>query len=235
VIVAQRRVLAAFLAVVALGAPALAHTQLAATIAVESDYRVRGRSVSDERPVASARLGFDDSSGIYADGSASIVASGNDGVRYLGYQLDAGFATNLGPLWTIDVGIARDDFRAPYPEGAGYERNEAYVGATHGPISAYLFASPNYGRSKSASLYGQLEGTIVPARGWRLTAHAGALELLEAKAPYSSLYDWRLGASRQVGNFEIHTALSGYVPGSEAYRLGIRTHTAFTVGASCSF
>ncbi len=232
---AVSRALAGLLAIAAVAVPGSAHAQLAGSVSVESDYRVRGRSVSDQRPVASARLGFEDSSGVYADGSASVVASDTDGLRYLGYQIDAGYAANLGPLWTIDVGVARDDFKAPYPEGFGYSRNEAYVGATHGPVSAYLFASPKYGRTGSPSLYGQLEGTIEPAPGWRLTAHAGALELLEANAPYTSLFDWRLGASRQIGAFELHAALSGRVPGNEAYRLGIRTHTALTVGASCSF
>jgi len=218
-----------------LGVPQAAHAQLAASVSVESDYRIRGRSVSDHSPVASARLGFDDASGINADGSASLVATSEDGVRLFGYQLDAGFATRLGPLWTLDVGVAHDHFRAPYQGARGYRRSEAYAGVSHGPFSAYLFASPSYGRLKSGTLYGQLEATIAPAPQWRVTAHAGALELLDASAPFSSIYDWRLAASRQVGGFEIHAGLSGYVPGSDAHRIGIRSHTALTAGASYSF
>jgi hypothetical protein len=141
----------------------------------------------------------------------------------------------LGPLWSIDLGIAHDHFRAAYPGGPYYHRTEGYVGVTHGPISAYIFAAPKYDRLRSATLYGQLEATIVPAPQWRLTAHAGALELLDSTARYSALYDWRLGLSRELGSFEFHTALSGRVPGHEAYRVGIRSHTALTVGASYSF
>jgi hypothetical protein len=185
--------------------------------------------------VASARIGYDHSSGVYADGSASVFTSDDDGVQFLGYQVDAGFATRLGPLWTLDLGVAHDHFRAPYQGGRHYRRSEAYAGVRRGPFSAYLFASPSYGRLKSGTLYGQLEATIAPAPQWRLTAHAGALELLGAKAPFSSLYDWRLAASREVGSFEVHAGLSGYVPGSDAHRVGVRAHTALTVGASYSF
>lgn len=218
-----------------LGAPEAAHAQLAASVSLESDYRVRGRSISDHSPVASVRLGFDDASGIYADGSASVVATGEDGLRYFGYQLDAGFATRLSPLWTLDLGVARDRFRAPYQGGRRYRRSEAYAGVTHGPFSAYLFASPSYGQLKSATLYGQLEATIVPAPDWRVTAHAGTLRLLDASAPFSSIYDWRLAASHEVGGFELHAALTGYLPGGDARGFGIRSHAALTAGASYSF
>jgi uncharacterized protein (TIGR02001 family) len=217
------------------GAPQAAHAQLAASVAVESDYRVRGRSISDHHPVASARLGFDDPSGNYADGSASIIATGEDGLRYFGYQLDAGFATRLSPTWTLDLGVARARFRAPYQGGRRYHRSEAYAGVTHGPISAYVFASPRYGRLKSATLYGQLEATVAPARDWHLTAHGGALRLLDASAPFSSLYDWRLAVSHEIGGFELHVAYAGYVPGGEARAIGIRSHAGLTAGASVSF
>jgi uncharacterized protein (TIGR02001 family) len=230
-----RFVLSLLAAAIALCAPAAAQAQLAGSISVESDYRIRGRSISDKRPVASARVGFDHPSGIYADGSASVVASDDDGPRFLGYQADGGFATRLGPLWTVDVGVAHDHFRAAYPGGFPYRRTEAYVGVTHGPLSAYVFASPSYASLKTATLYGQLEATIAPAPQWRLSAHAGALELLDSDAPFSSIYDWRLGGSREMGGFELHAALSGDVPGTEAHRIGIRAKTAFTVGASYSF
>jgi uncharacterized protein (TIGR02001 family) len=214
---------------------ATARAQLAASVSVESDYRIRGRSVSDKYPVASFRLGLDDASGIYTDGSASVVVTSDDGPRYLGYQFDAGFATRLGALWTLDLGVAHDDFRALYPGGRPYRRTEAYLGARRGAFSAYLFASPRYANLDSATLYGQLEATISPARLWRVTAHAGALELLDANAPFSSLYDWRLGASRQLGSFELHAAVSGSIPGREAHRAGIPSRTALTAGASYGF
>jgi uncharacterized protein (TIGR02001 family) len=235
VIGAVRFVLTLLAAAAALCVPAAAHAQLAGSISIESDYRIRGRSISDERPVASARIGYDHSSGAYADGSASVFKSDDDGVQFLGYQVDAGFATRLGPLWTVDVGVAHDHFRSPYPGGFHYRRSEAYVGVTHGPLSAYVFASPSYARLKSATLYEQLEATIAPAPQWRLNAHAGALELLDSDAPFSSIYDWRVGVSREIGSFELHTALSGDIPGHAAHRLGIRAKTVLTAGASYSF
>jgi uncharacterized protein (TIGR02001 family) len=230
-----RFALAPLAAAIALCTPAAADAQFAGSVSIESDYRVRGRSISHERPVASARIGFDHASGAYADASASVVASEYDGMRLLGYQADAGFAPRLGPLWTVDVGVARDGFRAPYPGGSAYRRTEAYAGVTRGPFSAYVFASPRYAGLDSATLYGQIEATIAPAPQWRFSAHAGTLQLLDAKAPYSSLHDWRLGVAREMGGFEIYAALSGAVPGREGHRIGIQAKTALTVGASYSF
>lgn len=232
---AARFLLSALVAVLTLGLPATAHAQLAGAVLVESDYRLRGRSVSDERPVAQARLSYDDDSGFYTDGSATLVTTHDDGPRFLGYQFDLGYATRLGSLWTLDVGYAHDHLRSPYPGGLGYHQDQAYVGATRGPFSAYLFASPRYGRLKTAIVYGQLEATFIPVAKWHATAHAGALDLLDSSAPFTRIYDWRLGIAREIGGLEIHAALSGDVPGGEAHRFGIRAKSVLTAGASFSF
>jgi uncharacterized protein (TIGR02001 family) len=215
--------------------PTPAPAQLAAAVSVENDYRLRGRSVSGRRPVASAQVGFDAPRGIYGDGSAAVVATRYDGLQVLGYQLDAGYAARVGNLWTIDVGVARDHFRASYPGGPAYRHFEAYAGATRGPFSAYLFASPDYDRTKSATLYGQLEATIAPASAWRVTAHAGMLALLDPHAEYSALYDWRLGISRAIGNFELHAAISDGGVAKGRHDADDRARTALTAGASYSF
>ncbi len=228
--------LPALAVVLIFGLPAAAQAQVAGAVVVESDYRLRGRSVSDEQPVVQARLSYDDDSGFYTDGSATVVATRYDGPRFLGYQFDLGYAARLGPVWTLDVGFAHDHLRAPYPGGGyGYHEDQAYVGVARGPFSAYLFASPRYGRLKTATVYGQLEATFVPVAKWHLTAHAGALDLLDSSAPFTRIYDWRLGVAREIGGLEIHAALSGDVPGGKAHRLGVPAKSALTAGASFSF
>ena len=225
---------AAWLALLLLAVcPVPAFAQVSAAVSVESDYRLRGYSVSGERPVGVVRVGYDDASGAYADGSVAVVASRFDGLRVLGYEADAGFATQLGSLWTIDLGVAREDLDPAYPGSLSYRHTEAYVGARRGPFSAYVFASPSYGRSGSPSLYGQLDATVSPFAKWRLTAHAGLLKLLDTPPRYATHYDWRLGVAREIGDFDLHVAVSGGGPPRRAYPAA--AETKLTAGLTFGF
>lgn len=178
-------------------------------------------------------------SGIYADGSTTVVLTNDDDLRFLGYQVDAGIAKRVGDLVSIDVGLAHNQLRAPYSGGFSYTYTEGYLGATRGPISAYVFISPNYHRHDAWTLYVQLEATVRPGRNWRLTAHAGSLNYLHSPETYTAYhktyYDWRLGLAREFGNLEVHAALSGGGPGREYYYGKSHSRTALTGGASFSF
>lgn len=229
----------AFFALFPLCAATPVAAQVTGAISIESDFRLRGYSMSGGQPVASARAGFDDESGLYAAGSATLVATRHDGPRFLGVQVGGGFARRVGGLWTVDVGIVHNELRAPYSGGFSYNYTEAYVGATRGPLSAYVFVSPNYFSPGFKTVYGQLEATITPAEDWYVTAHVGSLNYLDAPEPYrirhETLYDWRLGVAREFGNFEIHAAISGGGPGRQYYYGETHSRTAVTAGASLSF
>jgi hypothetical protein len=209
------------------------------SLAVESDFRLRGSSYSAGRPVASARVGVDDSSGFYADGSATVVLTHDDGPRFLAYQIDAGVTKRLGGGWVADVGVAHNEVRAAYEGGFAYPYTEGYVGATHGPLSAYVFLSPNYYRSGFWTIYGQVEGSLSPAENWHVTGHVGALTYLGEPAGISlrryTYYDWRLSVAREFGNVEVHAAVSGGGPGRQYYYGERHSRTAVTGGASVSF
>lgn len=219
-------------------APASAQ-QVSGSISVETDLRVRGYSLSAGRPVATARAGLDDASGFYADGSGTIVFSQDDGVRLLGLQADAGFAKRLGDLWTIDIGVAHNGFRAPYEGAFSHTYTEAYVGATRGRIAAYVFVSPGYYRKDVWTVYGQLEANLTPARDWRVTAHVGSLNYLYTPHIYTlnhkTYYDWRLGVARELGRLEVHAAVSGGGPGRQYYYGNFHSRTVLTAGASVGF
>jgi uncharacterized protein (TIGR02001 family) len=237
---AVRRVLRqAIFALVPLAAATQATAQVTGAISIESDFRLRGYSMSGGQPVASARVGFDDGSGLYADGSATLVATRHDGPRFLGFQVAGGFATRVGAGWTIDAGIAHNELRAPYGGGFSYDYTEAYAGATRGPLSAYVFVSPNYFRPGFKTVYGQIEATITPAEDWYMTAHIGSLTYLDAPEPYrirdKTLYDWRFGVARELGNLEVHATVSGGGPGRQRYYGEAHSRTAVTAGASLSF
>jgi len=221
------------------GAAPAAAQQLSGAISVESDFRLRGYSLSAGRPVATARAGLDSPSGLYADGSATVVLARGDDLRFLGYQADAGLAKRVGDLWTVDVGLAHNQFESPYPGAFSYSYTEGYAGVTHGPISAYVFVSPNYYRSDIWTVYGQVEASVSPAPDWRLTAHLGALSYLYTPETYgrsgNTHYDWRLGVARELGPVEVHAALSGGGPGRQFYYGSTHSRTALTAGASFGF
>jgi uncharacterized protein (TIGR02001 family) len=222
-----------------LGPTAASAQVVSGSLAVESDFRLRGSSYSAGRPVASARVGIDDSSGFYADGSATVVLTEDDGPRFLGYQVDGGFTTRVADTWVIDLGVSHNEIRAAYKGAFPYPYTEGYAGATHGPVSAYVFVSPDYYRSGFWTLYGQLEASVSPAENWHVTGHVGSLNYLASPTGISlrrhTYYDWRISAAREFGNVEVHAALSGGGPGRQFYYGERHSRTALTGGASVSF
>ena len=190
--------------------------------------------MSDGHPTASVLASYDDASGFYLNGSVSGVQR-SGGPRLLGYQANAGFARRLNSALSLDAGVVRSAFDYHYAYGARWTHyTEAYVGATFRDVTARVSYSPNYYDHGVSTLYAELETGFQPADEWRLSAHAGALTYLDAPAyiDRSTRYDWRVAASRQLGRFELHSALSGGGPrNSYVYGLG-RSGTAVTVGAS---
>lgn len=212
-----------------------AAAQLAGTVAIDSDYRLRGYSLSNDRPAVSAQLTYDDQSGLYF--SLSALGELGHGGQFLGVIADAGYAKRLNEHVTIDAGVLRSQIRSPVSYLPGYKYTEVYAGAYVGPVVGRIYYSPDYRTGGLSTLYGELEAGFEPARNWRVSAHVGLLAYLNSKDFYhggDTHRDWRIGVSRQFGNFEIHSALSGGKPYEYS---GFRVHkkVAATVGASFSF
>ena len=226
------------MAIAATAFPAAARAQVAGSINLETDYRLRGYSLSAGRPTATAQIGYDHRSGLYVNAAATGVAR-RDEPALLGHQVNAGFARQLGPTWSIDAGLLRSDYRPRYRGGPALHYTEAYVGLTVRRITARLSYSPHYFYKDTETLYGEVGAAVQPSPKWRLNAHVGALVYLRTPAYYytkpPTKYDWRLGASRQFGQFEVHAALSGGWPGKEYYGGKPRDRTALTAGASWNF
>lgn len=220
---------------VSLASPAGA--QVAGSIALESDYRYRGHSLSSGRPVVTANLDYDDKSGFFVDGSVTGVLSGErPGV--LGFQGNIGYAARLSSKLSIDMGVLRSQYTRSYTGDRAAHYTELYLGLTRRRLSSRVYFSPDYFHSGISTLYGEIEGVIDPARNWHLTAHVGGLVYLSRPAPYGNRrdqHDWRLGVSRQLGAFELHLNLSGGGPGPDYYGGEPRRRTALVVGASRSF
>ena len=96
-----------------MASPGAARAQVAASAAIESDFRFRGFSLTDGHPAGTLQLSYDHSSGFYANGAASAVAR-DGGVDFLGYQVNAGFAQRVTPELSLDAGIVQRWFRYRY-------------------------------------------------------------------------------------------------------------------------
>lgn len=212
-----------------------ATAQLAASVGIDSDYRLRGYSLSNDQPTASAQVTFDDRSGLYF--SLSALNELGQGSRFLGVIANAGYAKRLNEHVTIDAGVLRSQIRSAVQYSPGFKYTEIYAGAYVGPVVGRIYYSPDYRTGGRSTVYGELEAGFEPARNWRLSAHAGLLTYLNSRGIYQggdTHRDWRIGVSRQFGNFEIHSALSGGKPYEYS---GFRVHkkVAATAGASFSF
>ena len=228
-----RHILLAALSCILLEAPAAA--QLAASVAIDSDYRLRGYSLTDDQPAASAIVTYDDRSGLYFSLSA-LQKLGHDPL-FLGVIANAGYARRINDHLTLDAGALRSQIRSGARYHYGYKYTELYAGAYVGPVMGRIYYSPDYRTQGQSTLYGELESGIEPARNWRLSGHVGMLIYLTSSSFYregDTHMDWRIGIAREFGNLEIHSALSGGNP-SKYYGFRVHKKVAATVGASLSF
>ena len=85
--------------------------------------------------------------------------------------------------------------------------------------SARLSYSPDYYRNDTPTLYAELNGGIEPAPDWFISAHAGMLTYLDRPPFYlpDQTFDWRIGASRQIGRWGLHADVSGRIQGEARY------------------
>lgn len=212
-----------------------AAAQVTGSIGVDSDYRLRGYSLSDGHPVASAQITYDDPSGAYASVSGLTQIGGER--RFLGAIANAGYAKRLNRRVTLDVGVLRSQIRSAYSTGSGFEYTEVYAGAYVGPVTGRLYYSPDYRRANSSTLYGELEAGFEPAAKWRVSGHVGLLTYLSSTIFYRSgetHRDWRVSVGRQLGRAELHAALSGGGP-KTYYGYALHRKAVFTVGGSVGF
>jgi uncharacterized protein (TIGR02001 family) len=215
-----------------------ARAQVAGSVDLQTDYRVRGYSLSAGHPTAAARIGYDDASGFYLNALAIGEWSG-DHPRFLGVQGNIGYAKRLTRTLTIDGGVLRTDYRPDYPFRRERGYTEFYAGLSGGGISGHVYVSPAYYRPGITTVYGELQGTIEPIAKWRLGAHVGLLNYVATPPGYrgrTHWYDWRLSLTRQIRAIELQAALSGGGPGQDFYAgRGHDRAAALTAGISWSF
>jgi uncharacterized protein (TIGR02001 family) len=216
--------------------PAPAAAQWGGSFSLESDYRLRGYSLTSGDPAATAQLTYDHPSGVYLN-LAGVARFGGHDPQLMGLIGNIGYARRLNARVTLDGGVIRSQIRAAGRYQRAYRYTEYYAGASVGRVVGRLYYSPDYRGDGASTLYGELESGFEPAPEWRVSGHAGLLTYLET-TPYTSSaahFDWRIGVSRQLGRIELHGAVSDGGPGTHYYSYREHPRPVVTAGASVSF
>lgn len=222
-------------AVLAVSHPAQA--QIAGSVSIVTDYRLRAASVSDRRPAASLTVSDDLANGVYFGGT--VVAGQTrteDAPQILGHIEFLGYAHAMANGLTWEVGADNVDFNL-YPEPNFHlSYSEAYAGLSNGTISSRLYLSPNYLQSGLSVGYLEVNGVARPNDDWRLSAHVGLFKPLGGNARTTvrkDRMDVRLEAIRKLGPTEINVGWTSAFPA--AFPAPWRTGSAFVAGVTAYF
>ena len=175
-------------------------------IALVSDYRFRGISLTDGGPALQGNVAYDHPTGLFAGLFASNVdlETGGGG---LGGQLYGGYAWRWRTGLSSDVGLVHYFF-AGSSSITSNDYTELFAGVTAERFSARLSMTSSYFGSGAPAGYLDLNAAREIGRDWSLTAHAGALATGTATT-YASEYsdtrqlDFRLGVTRRISEFTI--------------------------------
>lgn len=213
-----------------LGHASGAFAQAAVSAALQTDYRYRGRSLSERQPTLSVAIAYDHSSGLYAGASAIAERTEHRGVEMLGHIEYVGYAVRrgAGPGW--DVGIVNTKVTAFEPVKRSAEFQEVYAGVTTDHFSFRTYYADDYYELGFHSLYVDAGATIRPAPNWRLFGHAGALVPVGAQTNgRRTRYDYTLGAATTAGSNELSLSWTRSSP-TVLYPSGYSERDALVLG-----
>lgn len=172
--------------------------QVSGSVRIDSDYRWRGESLSDERPAPRLSLGWDGESGTFAGLSLGRVRLIH-GLSTSHVMAHAGYVRRgegRRPGW--ELGAVRSHF----PSTSVADHHELFAGLVGLGWTLRLRASPNYFGLRVGTAYVEFDTATELSHGWRGQLHLGALKWLgdgPLGVPDGRL-DLRLGLSRVLGD-----------------------------------
>ncbi len=148
----------------------VAFAQAGGSVALLSDYRYRGMSLSQEKPTGRLSAAYDDPGGWFAGASLAQVMLYRPRwqVQLLGY---AGYAGRLSERFGWEAGATAVHFGAD----SRYDYREAFAGLSGERWNARLHYSPDYFGSGARTGYGEVNVGLPLSPLVRVTGHAGAL------------------------------------------------------------
>jgi uncharacterized protein (TIGR02001 family) len=229
------RTASALLILTALATATTARAETSASVTVASDYRYRGESLSDQRPVVSLDVAADFANGVYLGASALGVWPAHAGFRALSLQEYAGYAHRLGPELTADVGVSNANYTEAYAGRASTSDQELYVGLSGHGVTGRVFYSPNYFGQGYSTVYGELSGVMRPRPSWRLSGQLGVLSRTGGGDAHDRVHlDWRLAVAKEIKALTLETAVIG-TEGDDEDRERPHQNTTVVVALSWAF
>ncbi|MHA6334466.1 TorF family putative porin [Qipengyuania sp. CAU 1752] len=183
--------------------------ELSGNVAVVSDYRFRGVSLSDGDIALQGGIDLGHSSGLYAGTWASSISGGSD-FGELELDIYAGWSGDVSDGVTLDVGLLYYIYPTGDAPGVDTDYFEPYasIGTTLGPVGAtvgvaYAWEQDSLGGGDNLYLYTDFELGI-PQTPITLTAHLGYTDGVFATALDGDSFDWGIGASYAItGNLSL--------------------------------
>jgi uncharacterized protein (TIGR02001 family) len=149
----------------------VALAQAGGSIALLSDYRWRGVSLSDERPTFQLSASYDHPGGWFGGASLTGVVLGpydQPQLQLLGY---AGYAGRLSERLGWEAGATGVHFGVD----SRYDYGEAFAGLSGERWTMRLHYAPDYFGRGMRTVYGEFNVGVPLSALVRATAHAGAL------------------------------------------------------------
>jgi len=179
--------------------------QVSGQIALASDYRFRGVSLSDG-PALEASLSYDHSTGLYAGAFASNVDVPKSGV---GVQAYGGYARRWGDAKSWDVGIV--GYLYPSSQsGNRYDFAEVFAGVTLERVGLRLYTSTDYYGSGNPSAYAEGSAGFALTAWLTLGVHVGLLNVWQqGEGGAETRLDGRIGLTTQAAGFTFDLSVVG--------------------------
>lgn len=202
-------ILAALSLAATLGGGGAACAQLSGSVALDSDYRLRGYSLTNQRPALTLSLAYDHKSGFYAGGQVVGEDSREGGTRILGHTEYLGVAGGRPDGVTWDLGASTVNMSLYLDKHYPLSYSQIYAGLAKGDLSGHVYLVHDYPRQGVTTGYAEMNGVLRPAEDWRLTGHLGVSHRLGGPRPGDgklTRYDVRLGVARTLGRAEVRAA-----------------------------
>ena len=209
-----------------------ARAQWLASVGADSDYRFRGVSLSNGKPVVRAGASYDDDSGLFAGASLTRVQfdPGQWRASTLAY---AGYAqrTASGASWEAGGTFLH------FPGDTSYDYGEVFAGLAGDDWSSRIYLSPRYFGQSSRTAYVEFDTSRPLVKTLRAFAHLGALARFAGSEvdDHRTRLDARLGLAWSAGALDMRIAWVGASTGGPYPSTSETRRNTVVAGATFTF
>jgi uncharacterized protein (TIGR02001 family) len=209
------------------------HAQLAGNVAVDSDYRFRGVSLSNSKPTLRLSINYDSPNSWYS-GASLARAESEQGESYAQTVVYGGYTAHMNQGKSVEVGATFSHFIGDSPDDYG----EAYVALLAERWNVRIFYAPDYFGRDLRTVYAEVNAYTTLNFNMRIFGHLGALAASGVVNSIDSKtrIDTRIGAGFVTGDIDVQLAWTAATPrGPDHTIYGGGHRAAIVASASVSF